>query len=49
MIRSSTILEMLLYCETCKTVTKHVRAGESLICGCGEAVLYLTSGNDARK
>ncbi len=32
------IIEALLYCQACKTWTKHVRVGNVMMCGCGTTV-----------
>lgn len=39
------IKSMLLFCDVCKTYTKHVldRSGKHLVCGCGEQQQYLNA------
>ena len=32
------IIEALLFCQTCKTWTKHVRVGNVMMCGCGTTI-----------
>ena len=55
MIREATtqkIIEALLFCQTCKTWTKHVRVGHVMMCGCGttiEIVRKRTEGEQARR